>query len=113
MSTEWVARQLLAYPVALSAPNARQARPPFNPRPAGIVRPGSVSFLVLLFMEQDPKRWYWQRQITAGIGRSDKTVAWALVYLRAQGLIESTQRATSTNPRYLMYRLVSQERLQP
>ena len=79
MSTEWIARQLISYPVALSAPNARQARPPYNPHPRGVIRPGGTCYQVMLFLELDPHRWYWQRQITSAVGKSDKTVAWALV----------------------------------
>lgn len=71
------------------------------------MRPGSTSDLAFRFLAADPKRWYWQRQITAAIGRNDKTVGWALVYLRSMGLIESTQRDASANPRYLMYRIVT------
>lgn len=101
--TAWTAKQLLAYPVARSAPNSR-GTPPFNPRPPGVIRFGSTTDVVYRFLLANPKRRYWQRQIVAGVHRSDKTVSWALVYLRSLGLIES--RADGRHARNLTYRIL-------
>lgn len=93
---------MIAYPVSRSTPNTRTGAPPFNPRPPGVIRSGSTTDAVHRLLLAHPDRWFWQRQIVAGVKRSDKTVSWALVYLRSLGLIES--HADGRHVRYLKYR---------
>lgn len=102
VSTSWTALQLLSYPVAPSAPGLRQGA--YNPRPPGVIQPGSTTDLTLRWLQSRPDaRWWTAAQIVSGVGRHHKTVVWSLVYLRELNLIEST-RWGATNPRYLRYR---------
>lgn len=97
MSTGWITRQILAI--------QRQAEPAqFNPRPAGIMLPGSATKAVHVWLlEQHATRSWWTRhQIIAGTQRSEKAVDWALIYLRRVGLVECTN--DWRNSRYLRYR---------
>jgi hypothetical protein len=78
--------------------------PRYNPRPAGVIRDGSATQVVLAFMQRRPL-WFTHRQIVQETGRSPKAVDWALLYLRAQALVECVPDA-HRNPRYLRYRAV-------
>ena len=103
MNLSWTALQLLSYPVASSAPSLRQAIP--NPRPPGAIQPGSVSDAVLRHLRQQPLRWHRTNEIVRAVGRSQKTVSWALHYLKALGHIEATPCGGLSTPcRYLKYR---------
>lgn len=100
-SSSWVAAQLLAMAerrVRLPA----QARPPFNPRPAGVIRDGSATDVVLAWLRQR-RGWHTHGEIAVGTGRGTKAVCWALMYLRAHSLIESVPDG-QRNARYLRYR---------
>lgn len=104
MSTEWTAQQLLG----LAAANRRGLAlevPRYNPRPAGVIREGSATEAVLTLMQRRPARWLTHREIVQETGRTAKGVDWALLYLRAQALVECVSDA-HRNPRYLRYRAV-------
>ncbi len=105
MTLLWLTQQLVSYPVAMSAPSLRQAIP--NPRPPGAIQPGSVSDAVLRHLRQHPTRWHRTAEIVRAVGRSQKTVSWALHYLRTLGHIETTPCGGLSTPcRYLRYRAV-------
>ncbi len=102
MTLAWTALQLASSPVAMSAPALRQAP---NPRPRGAIQPGSVSDAVLKHLRLHPLRWHRTAEIVRAVGRSQKTVSWALHYLKALGHIEAAPcGGLSTPPRYLKYR---------
>jgi hypothetical protein len=62
---------------------------------------------VLKHLRQHPKRWYRTAEIVRAVGRSQKTVSWALHYLRTLGHIEATPcGGPSVCCRYLRYRAV-------
>lgn len=100
MSTKWVAEQILSV--------RRTAEPisvTHNPRPIGVMLPGSATDAVWQWLSARPGRAYWQRrQIVAGTGRTGKSVDWALLFLRATGRVEV--REDDRCSRYLRYRAV-------
>jgi hypothetical protein len=103
MSTEWTARQLISFPITrLGA--AAPARHGFNPRPPGVIRHGSTTDAVLSFLATHSDRRWRHWQIVVAVKRPHKTVSWALVYLGALGLIESTPDASHS--RYKKYKAI-------
>ena len=102
MTLAWTALHLMSSPVAMSAPALRQAP---NPRPRGAIQPGSVSDAVLKHLRLNPLRWHRTAEIVRAVGRSQKTVSWALHYLRTLGHIDAMPRGGLSTPcRYLKYR---------
>lgn len=98
----WLAHQLLA--LGEQRERVEVSPPPFNPRPAGVIRDGSATETVLEWMRtRDPAAWWTRGQIMAGTRRTEKSVNWALLYLRSEGYIECIPDG-SRNPQYLRYR---------
>lgn len=85
----------------LEPPRQRQ----FNPRPAGVIVPGSASDAVFRFLgANDHIAWVSNYQIEAGAKpHLPKTVRWSLVYLRSLGLVDVSN--DNRNSRWLKYRL--------
>lgn len=83
--------------------------PRFNPYPAGVIQPGSASDVVLALLRGRSDVWMTHGQILVLTKRSTKAVCWALAYLQAQGLIESTLD-DGRNARYRKYRAAKGER---
>lgn len=101
MTTEWIASQLsrmaaAAKPLALNNPR-------YNPRPAGVIRPGSATDAVLALLCRRHPTYLNHAQIMRQTERTTKAVCFALVYLKAQGHIEATPD-DSRNGRYQRYR---------
>lgn len=101
MSAAWMADQLQRradgrHALALEVPR-------YNPRPAGVIRDGSASDAVLSALRTRGGQWLTHAQVMAVSERGTKAVCWALLYLQAQGLIESTSD-DSRNARYRRYR---------
>ncbi|CAN7342114.1 hypothetical protein LJR074_001947 [Acidovorax sp. LjRoot74] len=78
--------------------------PRYNPRPAGVIREGSATDAVLQALNQRSGSWLTHAQLLVLTQRSTKAVCWALLYLRAQGMVESAPD-DSRNARYQRYRL--------
>lgn len=97
-----MARQLTR--LADKRPMAPQV-PRFNPRPAGITRPGSATQAVLALLQAHPGRWFSHFQIVQATGRTQKSVDWALLFLKARKQI-STSSDDGRNSRYLKYSIV-------
>jgi hypothetical protein len=100
VSLDWVARQIEAI-------NVTSARPPlmrFNPRPPGVIQPGSTSEAVLQILGSSPGRFFTAQQLIQETGRTHAAVSFALLYLRDQGRIEAYPDA-ARNPRFLRYRI--------
>lgn len=73
----------------------------YNPRPPGVIRNGSVTHAVLLFLDSNRGKWYSAYQVVHAVGCTQKSADWAFIFLREQGLIESCP--DQRNPRYLRY----------
>lgn len=58
-----------------------------NPRPAGVIRPGSGTDVLLRFLRLHPLRWFFHPELVLALGRSKGEVDWALQYLAGQGFI--------------------------
>jgi len=97
----WMSQQL-----ALVEPEQPPARR-YNPRPPGVIRPGSATEAVLEFLRAHPGRFFPHHRIVAGAGRSKVATDWALAYLREQGLVEAITDSIR-NERYLRYRATKQ-----
>ena len=102
MSMDWVTHQIRT----MSA-NKRQTVVQFNPRPPGVMRGEGATTAVLEFLKARCGQFFTHKQITTSVARSAKSVDWALLYLRAQKLVESVPDS-SRNPRYLRYRAVKE-----
>lgn len=88
--------------------DAPPQQPRFNPHPAGEIWPGSATAAVRDFLrrrsEIHPGGWITRHLIVDGTGRTGKSVDWALIFLRANKLVEASE--DPRNARYLRYRLV-------
>lgn len=103
MSTRWVAQQILSLP---RTPEPARVAGGWNPKPPGVMQPGSATLTVYEYLASRPGRaWYSRRQIVAGTGRTGKSVDWALLFLRHTGRVESS-RDESRCSRYLRYRVM-------
>lgn len=78
----------------------------FNPKPPGVIQPGSATGAVLAFLQSRPSQFFSRAQLLWHTKRSGKAVDWAMLYLRSQGLVEVISDA-ARNPRYLRYRLMA------
>lgn len=101
MTTEWIASQLSR--MAAAAKPLGLTNPRYNPRPAGVIRPGSATEAVLTLLCRRHPIYLNHAQIMLQTGRTTKAVSFALVYLKAQGHIESTAD-DGRNCRYQRYR---------
>jgi len=104
--TAWLAQQLLG--AAAKAPPAIHAGC-VNPRPPGVIRPGSATEAVLALLRENPRRQFMCITIVQRTGCTRAAVDWALLYLRSQNLINTHQDA-ERNPRYLRYSLAKASR---
>ena len=102
MSAAWMAEQLQR--VADGRRAMALELPRYNPRPAGVIRDGSATDAVLAALRARPGQWLTHAQVMGVSLRGTKAVCWALLYLQAQGLVESTPD-DSRNARYRRYRV--------
>ena len=75
----------------------------FNPNPAGVIRSGSATHQVLELFLANPGLWLSYATIAWRTGVGQKSLSWALIYLRSQRLIECTP-GDGRNRRSLLYR---------
>lgn len=101
-TTHWMANELSKLAELRGGLNLNAAR--YNPRPAGVIRDGSASHVILAYLATRPARFVSCAELITGTGRTHAAVSWALVYLRSIGSIEAVSDA-SRNPRYNRYRL--------
>ena len=101
MSLQWIATQIQAMKV--DPPNLVR----FNPRPPGVIQPGSASEAVLKVLNEQPGRFYTCQQLMQKTGKSHAAVSWACIYLRDQGLVQAVSDG-ARNPRFLRYRIVKE-----
>lgn len=96
MSLGWMAKQIESIPAA----QARKAR--FNPSPPGVIKEGSTTHEVLLFLQSQPDRFWTIAAMQRHIERPAKTISWSLVFLKSQGFLDVM--GDMRNARYLKYR---------
>ena len=82
----------------------QKPRPPsyYNPRPAGMIMPGSTTELVLCELRKCHPVWQSRAQIACSVGKERGAVQWALLYLMRKGLVKAVPD-TRRNPRYNRY----------
>lgn len=102
MTLDWMARQLASLPGSLHLEHPR-----YNPRPPGVIRPGSATDRVLVVFNSNPKAWLSHANIRWHTGLGHKPMSWALIYLQRIGLIEASTGDDARNSRYCRYRLIS------
>lgn len=83
-----------------------------NPRPPGVLRPGSGSDVLLRYFRSNPTRWFFHAELVLTLGRSKGEVDWALVFLTRLGLIEATQTALPGKKPVMRYALTEYCRMQ-
>jgi hypothetical protein len=69
-----------------------------------VIRDGSTTHLVLVFLRERPHTLHPHWQIQAGVGRSKVAVDWALAFLRQQGMVDAVPDR-GRNARYFKYRI--------
>ena len=78
----WMAEQM-------STRGVEERPRPANPRPPGVIQPGSGSDVLLRFLRAHPGRWFFHPELVLTLGRSKGEVDWALQYLARLELIDS------------------------
>lgn len=78
---------------------------PSNPRPAGVIRQGSGTDVLLRFLRQSPGRWFFHSELILILGRSKGEMDWALGYLVRGGLVESRLTALPARKPVKRYRM--------
>ena len=63
-----------------------------NPRPPGVIRPGSGTDVLLSYLRRNPGRWFFHSELVLALGRSKGEVDWAIQFLKELGHISG--RAT-------------------
>lgn len=64
-----------------------------NPRPAGVIRSGSGTDVLLRYLRHSPGRWFYHYELVMALGRSKGEIDWALQFLRDQRHIKSEEVA--------------------
>lgn len=77
----------------------------FNPRPAGVIRKGSVTHGLFEHMAESPGRIFESRELQMILGAQRGSVSFSLHWLTRRGLVEVLE--DPRNPRYQLYRLAS------
>lgn len=85
---------------------APSAQGRFNPRPPGVIREGSATEAVLLFLRSSPGLRT-EAQIRWATGRSHAAVSWALLRLRQWKKVRCVQDP-ARNSRWLRYAAVKE-----
>lgn len=96
---DWLADQL----------SARETPPPprrNNPRPPGVIRPGSGTDMLLCYLRQHPARWHGHQELVLTLGRSKNEVDWGIKYLVRQHLLVAEQVHRPGGGAVMRYRLV-------
>lgn len=104
-STPWIANQLIRMADGRSAMKVEINR--YNPRPPGVIREGGATDAVLTFLQAHPARFFCHHEIQTATKKTKVSIDWALCFLRAQNIIESTSD-DGRNPRYLRYRILKE-----
>nr|WP_224985910.1 hypothetical protein [Delftia acidovorans]MCA1066741.1 hypothetical protein [Delftia acidovorans] len=76
-----------------------------NPRPQGVIRPGSGTDVLLRYLRRSPGRWFFHSELVLALGRSKGEIDWALLYLVREGQVESRLTELPARKPVLRYRL--------
>lgn len=76
-----------------------------NPRPPGVIRPGSGTDVLLRFLRCAPGRWFFHNELVLALGRSKGEIDWALLYLVQHRLVDSRMTDLPGRKPVLRYRL--------
>lgn len=76
-----------------------------NPRPQGVIRPGSGTDVLLRFLRQAPGRWFFHFELMLALGRSKGELDWALGYLVRKGVVERKFTELPARKSVLRYKL--------
>jgi hypothetical protein len=76
-----------------------------NPRPPGVVRPGSGTDVLLRYLRQHPQRWFFHPELVLTLGRSKGEIDWALQYLAGKGFILAEMADLPGRKAVMRYRL--------
>lgn len=79
-----------------------------NPRPAGEIRPGSGTDVLLRYLRQHCARWFLHHELVLALGRSKGEIDWALQYLTKLELLRSEEFEQPGRKPVLRYQLKSQ-----
>ncbi|WP_150429143.1 helix-turn-helix domain-containing protein [Dechloromonas sp. CZR5] len=107
-----VVNQSISFSVVSMLSDIAESRQPskksqkFNPRPAGVIQPGSATEAVLGFLKDSPGLKT-EAQIIWATKFSHSAVSWALLRLRAWGMIDAIADP-SRNSRYLRYKATAE-----
>ena len=96
---EWLAGQLDARQEQVQARHN-------NPRPAGVIRAGSGTDVLLRLLCQAPERWFFHPELVLALGRSKGEIDWALQYLVRGGHVESRLTDLPGRKPVMRYKLV-------
>lgn len=77
-----------------------------NPRPAGVVRPGSGTDALLRYLQRLPERWFFHCELVLELGRSKGEVDWALQYLLGRGMVQGRLTELPGRKPVMRYRLL-------
>lgn len=80
-----------------------------NPRPQGVIRPGSGTDVLLRFLRQAPGRWFFHSELVLALGRSKGEIDWALLYLVREGFVDSRRTELPARKPVMRYRLLGVE----
>lgn len=76
-----------------------------NPRPAGVIRPGSGTDVLLRYLRQSPARWFYHYELVMALGRSKGEIDWALIYLARVESIQAEEADLPGRKAVMRYRL--------
>lgn len=76
-----------------------------NPRPQGVIRPGSGTDVLLRFLRQTPRRWFFHSELILALGCSKGEMDWALGYLVREGFVQSRLTELPARKPVLRYKL--------
>ncbi len=99
MTLEWMSRQLVNLPGSLNLNTKR-----YNPRPLGIIRPGSATEITLRCL-QAHGGFMTHNQIMFKTRCTQKALSHALAFLRGVGMVEVVSD-DGRNQRYNRYRAI-------
>lgn len=112
--SSWLANQLMRL-----QQDGRQAmalqEPRYNPRPPGVIQAGSASHAVVEYLTKfsTTQRYFTAGELMRVTNRTHAAVSWALIYLCAQGIVESKPLdVPQVSSRYKKYRL-SKDSIKP
>jgi DNA-binding transcriptional ArsR family regulator len=77
-----------------------------NPRPAGVIRRGSVTHQIVELLEECPRRAFQAGELQTILGSQRGAISFALHWLTRQGLVDVLD--DQRNPRYRRYRFMKE-----